>query len=510
MRLKNYSWLVLLCFALTARGQAPGTSTKTLSLSLDETIRRVLERNLALRLGQFTPQTARLNLQLAYGGYDPIFSGRAGQNYSVSSGIFDPTLNQFFRGGETTWQEEFSAGISGLLPTGARYTLESRLDRRSGDDLFQVGSNSFVTQSKAFEYRSSVGISVTQPLLRDFWIDSTRLNIRVLKKEVKMAELDLRFTTMQLVRDVANAYYDLMAARDQVEVQKMALELSEQFLSETKKKVEAGSEAPLEEKQAESRAATSRAELIQAGSTADQAENVLKALISDDFVSLDGLVLEPSEKLVAVFQPINKVESWRTGIEQRPDYLRLREQLEQQNIRLKYRQNQLYPALDVNGTYGRNGLGGTTLNSLDTIADNRFPRWGGAIILTLPFTFKAERAAYKIQKVSVEEAVLSLKQREEEIVREIDDAVKRIRSAYAAIDSTREARVYAEAALDAERKKLENGKSTNFQVLELQDDLTQARAAEIRALTDYNKSLHDLYYREGTTLERNRINLEVK
>jgi outer membrane protein TolC len=103
-----------------------------------------------------------------------------------------------------------------------------------------------------------------------------------------------------------------------------------------------------------------------------------------------------------------------------------------------------------------------------------------------------------------------LKLLEQDIIRNIDDAAKKLNSAYAAIGATREARVFAEAALDAEQKKLENGKSTNFQVLELQDKLTQARAAEIDALTTYNKALHEFYFQEGSTLQRNKIELDVK
>jgi outer membrane protein TolC len=41
-------------------------------------------------------------------------------------------------------------------------------------------------------------------------------------------------------------------------------------------------------------------------------------------------------------------------------------------------------------------------------------------------------------------------------------------------------------------KKLENGKSTSFNVLFLQRDLTQARSAEIQALTEYNRALSQL------------------
>ena len=77
-------------------------------------------------------------------------------------------------------------------------------------------------------------------------------------------------------------------------------------------------------------------------------------------------------------------------------------------------------------------------------------------------------------------------------------------------EATRQARLYAEAALDAEEKKLANGKSTSFVVLQLQRDLTSARSEEIRALSDYNKSLAALAQQEATTLDRRGIDVRVR
>jgi len=104
---------------------------------------------------------------------------------------------------------------------------------------------------------------------------------------------------------------------------------------------------------------------------------------------------------------------------------------------------------------------------------------------------------------------LTLKQKEQGILTEIDNAVIAARTSYERVGSTREARLYAEAALEAEQKKLENGKSTSFVVLQLQRDLTAARSAEISALADYNKSLAVLAHSEGSTLERRKIDLNV-
>ena len=502
MRLTLLSSFLLLCLAsgLNAQNGQPVTRT----ISLQEAIRMALEHNLTLKLQNLDPQAKRLELESAYGYYDPVFSSRAAQNYNESPGQLDPSLGIFLPG-KNLWTEDFRLGLTGNLPSGAHYDLGGRLVRTSGEDFSGVGGVPI-----PFQYQDDTAITVTQPLLKNFWIDQGRLGIQLRKKDVKRSELNVQFSVMDVVHNVTQTYYDLIATRDQVEVQKMAVQLKEQSLSETKKKVEAGTLAPLDEKQAESEAATARANLIKARYDNEVAESALKALISDKFVEISSFILEPTEKLLAVAQLFNVIESWRTGLERRPDYLERKEQLEQQQITLKFAYNQLYPALDVSGTYGRNGIGRTWGNSIDTLADAEFQKWGGAVVFTIPLSRKKERADYKGQKINVEQAVLQMKQLEEQIIRDIDDAVKKIRSAYAAIGSTREARIFAEAALDAEQKKLENGKSTNFQVLQLQDNLTQARAAEIAALTAYNKALYDLYFREGTILERQKITVEVK
>src|SRR5690606_24897163 len=113
-------------------------------------------------------------------------------------------------------------------------------------------------------------------------------------------------------------------------------------------------------------------------------------------------------------------------------------------------------------------------------------------------------------KAEKEQTLLVLKRLEQGILMEIENAVDLAKTNFERVDATRQARLYAEAALEAEQKKLENGKSTSFIVLQLQRDLTTARSAEIRALADYNKALAQLAFSEGTVFERNRLSVNVK
>ena len=93
---------------------------------------------------------------------------------------------------------------------------------------------------------------------------------------------------------------------------------------------------------------------------------------------------------------------------------------------------------------------------------------------------------------------------------QIDNDIKQAEASYEQVAATRTAEEYAAAALDAEQKKLESGKSTTYTVLQMQRDLTTARGNLIQALDTYDKALAQLSLDEGTTLQRLGINVEMR
>jgi len=93
---------------------------------------------------------------------------------------------------------------------------------------------------------------------------------------------------------------------------------------------------------------------------------------------------------------------------------------------------------------------------------------------------------------------------------QIDSAIAAARTAYANVAATKQARIYAEAAWDAENKKYAVGKSTTFTVLQLQSKLTSAQSLEIRALATYQEALTALAQAEGSTLERRNVDVATK
>jgi outer membrane protein len=190
----------------------------------------------------------------------------------------------------------------------------------------------------------------------------------------------------------------------------------------------------------------------------------------------------------------------------RPDLSALKFQLEKAGITLKLRKNQLWPELDLFGSYGFSELSNLGYRrSASDLGLVRNPAFTYGVILDIPLGNRGARAKYGAAKAQQSQWLVEYKRLEQSIMVEIDDAVKLIRSSFERIEATRAARTFAEEALSAEQKKLENGKSTSFLVLQAQRDLTVRRSEEIRALADYNNALAALSNREGTTFERHKI-----
>jgi outer membrane protein TolC len=487
------SALIFAAFAAAAQTDTNAVSGRAMSLT--DCIQEAVKHNLDVQIERYQPQISLYNLNSAYSGYDPTLSLSGLHSYNVSGGGLDQ--NQLKILPSTSDQNSFRAGVVGVLPTGLSYNLSGNLAEKYG------------TSGGPFDNSSGLAsISLTQPLLKNFWTDSTRLTIRVSKNRLNYSEQGLAQQLINTVAAVENDYYELIYAQQNVKVQQQALDLAQKQLDDDKQRVQVGSLAPLDVQQDESQVASSRANLIAAQYTLSVAQNTLKNLLTDAYSQWYGTNIAPTVELTAQLQPFDLQDSWGKGMTLRPDLLQARLDVEQQGIQLKYLLNQVYPELDLVGSYGFNGTGKEFSDAYGQINSGNRPFYSYGAQISIPLSNARARNQYKTGKATKEQLLLTLKKLEQTVMVQIDNAVKQSQSAYQSVDATRQARIYAEAALDAEQQKYAVGKSTTFTVLQLQNNLTAARSQEIRALANYNEALANLAAQEGTTLQRNGIQVE--
>jgi outer membrane protein TolC len=494
-----------LAMGISVAAQQPQTKP----VSLEDCLQMALQKNLDIRIAQYSPLQSALSLNTAQWAYDPNFTAGASQAFRASEGFAG--IGQFNTGSNESWSERFDTGFNGTVPTGLQYSLTSAVNRQSGSNSrFDPVTGTFVQEDAGFTYTPNISLQMSQPLLRNLWIDTPRLNIQLERKNLKQSEADVENQVMLTTTDVAVAYLDLIAARESVRVQQKALELAERLQLENKTRVQVGTMTQLELDDAGAQVARSRADLITAQQSLATAQNNLKRLISDDFAALAETDLEPTAQLGAVPETFSRLDSWHKGMTMRPDLRRSQLDLEKQKIQLKFARNQMFPQLDLNGSYGVSGQDNQLTPSLDDISSQRNPNFSAGIRLTIPLSNKRARNSYQSAKLLNEQLLLRYKQQEQGILIEIDNAIRSAQSALERVQATDASRQYSDSVLWAEQKKLEAGKSTSYQVLLRQRDLTAAESQAIQSKSDYNKALARLARAEGFTLKRYGLRLDVR
>jgi HAE1 family hydrophobic/amphiphilic exporter-1 len=108
-----------------------------------------------------------------------------------------------------------------------------------------------------------------------------------------------------------------------------------------------------------------------------------------------------------------------------------------------------------------------------------------------PLGTSTQEANLARARLEYSQAQTQLRDLELQVATQVREAARTVQTNQKRVDSTRAARELAERRLEAAEKKFAAGIETSFFVFQAQRDLSQARTSEVRAISDYNKSLVD-------------------
>lgn len=478
----------------TARAQETGERT-LLELSLDEAVERALENNIDIAVEKFSPETARENLRAAKGDYDPFLSAVIDHNDQTQPG------SNAFTGGDqvTTQSQNWSASVSQQLPTGGGVSLTFNNRKTDTDSIFSTFNPN---------YNSSLTIGLSQPLLRDRKIDSSRQNVRIRKNNLDISDQQFRQVVINVLANVKTLYYNLIFAIDNLQAQRSSLALAQKLLDENRIKVRVGTLAPLDVVSAESEVASREEGVIVAEAALEDAEDAIKQVIfpeSDPAMWQIGIV--PTDRATAEPREIDVEEAIQSALANRTDVQATRMSLENNQISLDFAHNQTLPAVDLEASYGGIGVGGTGLiregfggpvvdtvpggynDALSQVFGRDFPTWSVGVRVSYPILNRRAKGNAAVARLSKQRAELGLRRLELQVAREVRSAARRVQSDFKRVDTTRAARVLQTRRLDAEEKRFAAGMSTNFLVTQAQRDLAFAEVSELQAIADYRKSV---------------------
>jgi len=469
---------------------------------------------------------------LSVTGANPLSSGSPIPQY-------DPTIS-----GSINWAHESSVEFDPLITGASNWLATNSLNANAGftqgfspgTQLNTTFDNTRLTSNAArYTYNpilnSSLGFTVTQPLLRGFGIELNRRFIRIAKNDGRIADLVFRQQVIDTVAGIARLYTDLVSLNEDVKVKREALRLAQRLYEDNKHKVEQGEQAPIEVTRAQAQVASNQQALISAQGLVQQQELIVKTAITRgglanpairaaSIIPTDTVTVPESESTRSVDDLIAE------ALHDRPDLAQAGIQVENSQINLKGSLNALRPELDVVGTVQNGGLSGDINpvgaaltpgaalypggygTALGQIFKNNFPTYSVGLQLTLPLRNRVAQADAVRDQLQFRQTQVRRQQFDDQVRLEVADAYVAMQQARAAYEAAIQSRVLQEQSVKVEQETFDVGLATNYLVIQYQTYLAQARSTEVAAKGAYAKALIALDRATARTLEVNEVSIQ--
>jgi len=479
-------------------------------LSLLDAVELALRNNLSVQISRFGPESSYVSIDSSRAQFDPNLSFSIPSSFSRGS---SPTTNQT-QGGDVIVSQGMSGGFqwSERLEWGTNYNLSFTTNRSSNNNQFSTFNPSISSGFRG---------SITQPLLRGFG-DVNRTGIVVAMNNYEGSLESFRASVQGVLFQVISAYWNLRAAAENLTISEDALDLANQQFERNTIQVEIGTLAPIETVQAETQAANAALRLLQSQNTLEDNQDTLKELLNFDVLVDDPFAydLVPTEEPEVSTAPINAEQAVQIALDNDPTLAQQRLGLRNAELSLKQAKNNLLPSLSVTGSFnlsGRagnriirsGGLGGTEQEiiesgfgtSIGQIFSGDFNSWSVGASLSFPLHNRAAKASATNSEISQRRAMMQFEQRQQQLSYDVRAQVRGVENLVQQVQQSTLSRELADRQMVAEQRKFEVGTSTNFQVLNFQNQLSQAQLSELQAILNLQRAIAQLELTKGTLLQ---------
>ncbi len=484
----------------------------TIKLRLEEAKAIALERNLALVVERFSQHEADYRILQNRGVYDTFsFADVATleDTAPTASNLSGADVQEFA-------QDDWNFGVSQLVNTGGTLRVDW-LNRKQDTNSF------FATLNPS--YRIDTDVTFSQPLLRNLGKMATNRNISIARTNFDISQENFERQVMSILLFVENAYWNLAESQAQLGVAEESLELAKQLHEQNRIRVEVGTMAPLELVQSEAGVANREVEIIRAQALVGDRADVLRQLLN---LKGDLEWTAPIDPTTDPFLPALEVDvdaAIATALEERPEVRAKKLSISNQELDTLYFRNQKKPRLDLVATYGLNGLGGDVTDrdflsgeilgteegdygdAIDQILNADFDGWRVALTFAYPIQNRFAKADVAIADLALERGMFELDDLELAVSTEVRRVIRALDASAEGIVSARVSQRLEERNYEAEKKRYDNGMSTSFQVLRIQEDLIRARSTFVAAVATYRRALALHYQSIGSLIEESGVQI---
>ncbi len=358
---------------------------------------------------------------------------------------------------------------------------------RAGPNALAIGGSPVPAGSALTYERYSVGVAIASFEL-DFW--GRVRNLANVARAEYLATLEAtRAFQLSLIREVANAYFISLEARERLELAEATVQSRREGLRIAKRRLDAGVTSALDYSQAETLLTQAEIELAALRLSQAQSDNLLTSLvgapINDDLPEPIPLADQARLETLAAGLPSELLVS-------RPDILAAEERLRSARANIGAARAAFLPSMSLTGSYGY------ASNELDDLFDEGGLTWSYGPTITLPiFDFGRRRANLDIAKAREIQAIADYERTIQESFREVSDALAGRKFLAEQVEAQQRA-TYAQRRLaELARTRYREGVARYLEVLDAERSLFAAEQALLQVRRAQVSNLVSLYVALG-------------
>lgn len=440
--------------------------TQKIPFTVADTVFLALRNNRTIRSANIDRIAQKFDLRVIEDRFTPQFGISGGAVRQRIAGI-------------TTTSVSVTPEVTTLLPTGGTVGFSW---------------NDQTTETLGIQARRSVGLlSVSQPLLRGAGVDVTLAPVRSARLGERINQLRLKATVSETIGQAIFAYRDLLRAQEEVGIAQASVGRAEGLLDINRALIAAGRMAEVDIVQTEADLENQRIRVLEATRTRDNSRIQLLNLLALDLATPVFAKESTTPTRVTTSLP----DLMRIALAQRPDYVSQLNVVEQNKLGIVVAQNERLWDLSVFGTgsLGRTSISGIAGTS-SAVSDFTVGLAFNAPLNDLRREQPAVQATTNLQN-----AELQLETIRQGIELQIRNTASDIDIRWRQLEVARRARELAAKAVEIEKEKLKVGRSANFQVRALENDLRASESQQLGAMIGYLNALTLLDVQLGTTLD---------
>jgi len=485
----------------------PPAKTDSDPITMTEAIHLALKNNLDIQSSNLDVVISDAQHRGAFGDFDPKFDLLAEYlNTRTPQNAAQYVATSRVAGLQRVYTEndyQFHVSLQGKTSLGTQYSLTFQDDQLI-NTLNQDPNYSLFSP----EYQSFLGLQVRQPLLKDFGPDATLAGIRITQKSKEISELTWRGKVIDTIAGVMTTYYKMLFAVENVRLKEQSVEGDQKLLDQNRRRLQLGFMSPIDVRQAEVAVSSDQGDLLEAQDYFKQQQFALKQQLFSDMSQDNGRDFDPVTGLHEMPLPDRtRDELLHNAFQYRYDYQAALKGVERESLRIRYAKNQLYPNVDLIGSYGVNGLRAGYDTSILKALQNETPAIVGGIEVAFPIGNRQAKATYDQVVAQKAQALVKLKQAEMKVVYDVDAALSHIETTRQRVIAAQTSTRAAEEALKIANGELEQGLLSSFDVIDQKKKLDDARVRELSAVADMNVSLVQLWVATGTLLDEQNVQI---